>query len=149
MENLENEKHEIPKDFLNSCYLTRTGKIFTNLLIVCCIIILCSFITPILTILSYVIGIMLIFVTLGTIFVYIPDYWQRFTSFMSDSSAFVGNLVNVIPYIMGVSIAISILAIVFLSLDKKNKSKGRLAFCIVAGIVIIISLVIYLVGGLA
>lgn len=148
MDNLKKNEKTIPKEYLISFYMSRMGKIFSNISIVSLVLLICAILTPLLNVLLYILGFMLILVTVGAIFAVVPNYWQLFMPFVSGSSTFSGNLLNLIPYILIVGIVTAIVSSILLFLDKKNKHKGRIIYTIVIGVILVVALLVVLLGGI-
>lgn len=145
--NIESEI-TIPKSYIKNVYFARLGIIFFNIALGSLLMFICTMFSPILLAVLWILGFMLILISIGSIFVIIPGYWGKLTSFISNSSSFVSRLIEILPYILVVGIVASAVSIVFLFLDKNNKHKGRIIGSIIFAILLVICLVFILAGGL-
>lgn len=136
-----------PTKYLTNCYLTRLGTILSNMAIVCVIFCMSSILSSILSVLLWILGMMLILATLGSIFALIPNYWNKLVSLMEQSSQLIEKLIKVLPYIASVGLACAIASIVLLAMDKNKKHTGRIIFSIVASIIILIVIFVLIIGG--
>ncbi len=148
MENPQEKENKMPAGYMSSFYLSRLGVILSNISIASLIIFVCSLITPILLALCYGVGIILIFATIGTIFVMIPNYWQLLTSFMTNTSKLLNPLLSVLPYVLGIGLATAIASVLILFFDKQRNHKGRIVFGIIVVLLIVVAFVFVLCGGL-
>lgn len=148
MENPQEKEIKIPARYMHSLYLSRLGVILSNISIASLIIFVCSLITPILLALGYGLGIILIFATVGTIFVMIPNYWQLLTSFMTNTSKLLNPLLSALPYLLGIGLATAIASVLILLFDKQRNHKGRIVFGIIVILLIVVAFVFVLCGGL-
>lgn len=148
MENPQEKEIKIPAGYMSSLYLSRLGVILSNISIASLIIFVCSLITPILLALGYGLGIILIFATVGTIFVMIPNYWQLLTSFMTNTSKLLNPLLSALPYLLGIGLATAIASVLILLFDKQRNHKGRIVFGIIVILLIVVAFVFVLCGGL-
>lgn len=148
MENTEKSAISTPPSkFLTNCYLTRLGTILSNMAIVCVVFCMSSILSSILSVLLWILGLMLIFATLGSIFALIPNYWNKLVSLIEQSSQLLEKLIKVLPYIASVGLACAIVSIVLLAMDKNKKHTGRIIFSIVASIIILAVILFLIIGG--
>ena len=151
------------KKVIQSLHFGHLGKIAFNLSIVSLAISLATILTFLLTALIAMVGVLvvlfaviIIIFTLGLILT-VPNYWDgamsilNFTSSSAEKIALFGEkLASTWPIIVPLGILMSILSIVFLSLDKTRKHKARIIFSsiILAITVIVLILLIIGIGGM-
>lgn len=128
-------------------FLVRLGKIFFNLSVLFLVLSFCGVLSFFLTAFTFLIGVLVTIVTLGTVFSFAPDFWSNLLS----GTAFFADLANFfLQYRLvfaGVSVAAAVAAIVLLSLDRREKHAARTVF---AAIFIVLSLIgIFASGGVS
>lgn len=96
-----------------------------------------------------VLGVMFMIVTLGFVFAFVPNYWQIITSPLSLYESFFSKIIPYIPYVLGISIALSVVSIVLLSFDKYQKHTARIVFSAIVVLLSILVVSIFLTGGKA
>ena len=107
--------------------LAHVGIILCHLSIAGFLFVISSFLSTIAIILAFLLGLMIIVITVGTIFAIIPDYWDKLMSFMDGSGKFIEIVTKWSPTIGVVSIILCASSIVLLSFDLKwDKSKPRM-----------------------
>lgn len=111
-------------------FLIRLGKIFSNLSIFMLILCLCGILSFIFTGFIFLVGIVIIIVTLGTIFAISPNYFDQLTAAMNVSSSISSFFSNNSLIFASLTILFAILSIVLLLFDKQTKHKGRIGLSI-------------------
>lgn len=111
-------------------FLIRLGKIFSNLSIFMLVLCLCGILSFIFTGFIFLVGIVIIIVTLGTIFAISPNYFDQLTVAMNVSSSISSFFSNNSLIFAGLTILFAILSIVLLLFDKQTKHKGRIGLSI-------------------
>lgn len=139
------QKQHVPtqtKIDLNN-FAIRLGKIFSNISILFLILSFCGILSFVATAFIFLIGFILIILSIGTVFVYIPNYWDNLTN-ASRISAEISSFFLQYWYIfIAFTILFSILSLIFLKLDKNNKHTARIVISsIVVGIAIVAIIVI-------
>lgn len=136
-----------PPKILTSMYLTRLGVILSNLSIVALAISLSSIVTVVATMFTMIFGFMLMIISVGTVFIIIPNYWHRLIS----SAEVIGKVNEVIfkiwPAITIVGIVSAVASIICLCFDK---TRSHIARIVVSGVVIaciVIFALIMIIGG--
>ena len=124
-------------------FLIRLGKIFSNISIFFLVLCFCGILSFVSTVFIFLIGLVIIILSIGTIFAIIPNYWQSLTS-ITQISVEISNFFLQNFYIFAIiAILCSILALVLLLLDKQTKHTARIVVsCVVIGIVIISIIVV-------
>lgn len=124
-------------------YSVRLGKILFNLSIVCLILCGATLATALATGVIFIFGLIFIILSLGTVFVYFPNYFDALLSsgdFFAKISSF---LLQAFPYLIAIGIIGAIASIVFLALDKNEKHVARIT---IASIILALSVVIVIVS---
>ena len=138
------------------CFLIRLGKIFSNISIFSLILCFCGILSFVATAFILLIGLTIILLSIGTIFIVVPNYFEiimsasqisaKISAFFLEISAKISAFFLENFYIF-VSVAIvgSILSLVLLLLDKRTKHTARI---VVSSIVISISIITIIVFAL-
>lgn len=147
MEN--NIKNNIPAKFTKytaAAYSVHLGKILSNISIVCMVICLSSLISTLIVGLTFVFGLIFIILTFGTVFVIIPNYWNRLIS-SGDLLGYLSSFMETTwPYLAPIGIICAVVSIVLLSMDKYEKHPFRITVSSII-IAITIILLILLIAG--
>ncbi len=126
-------------------FLIRLGKIFSNLSIFMLVLCLCGILSFIFTGFIFLVGIVIIIVTLGTIFAISPNYFDQLTVAMNVSSSISSFFSNNSLIFAGLTILFAILSIVLLFFDKQTKHKGRIGlsiFILIVALLMILAIVL-------
>lgn len=123
----------------NPSKLEKWGGVFSKFVIICLILGSLAFASIILLPLVWLLGFLLILVTLGFIFALIPGYWSKLTGFGDTINKIGDFFLRVGPYVAGAGIAFCIMAILCFSLDKNKKHVKKI-------VLLSISLVLFIVG---
>lgn len=136
-----------PARVLSSMYTTRLGIILSNVAVICVLFCLSSIVSVVLSLLFWVLGMVLIFATLGIVLLVIPGYWSS----LMASGKIVANVANILmqawPYISITGIACSVASIVLLALDRNQRHIGRIVFSSIVIALIVIIMIILAVEG--
>lgn len=108
-----------------SQFATRLGKIFFNLSIIFLVFCLCGILSFISTALTIIVGLLVIIITLGTIFVINPDFWDGFMSAVDISSNVSNFFLSNLYIFAGLSISLAVASLILLSRDKTKKAHGQ------------------------
>lgn len=119
-------------------FSVRIGKIFSNISIVSLILCSCGVLSFALTALIFLVGLSIIVFSVGTIFLIVPNYFEKLTSVASVSAGISGFFLQNLFIFAIVSFFGALISFILLVLDKQTKHKGRL---VVSSIVIIISII--------
>ena len=122
----------------------RLGKIFSNMAIVMVIVTLFGIMSFVTTVLVMLIGICVTIITLGTIFIIAPEFWDKILSTGDFTGKIASFFMQNIFLFMGLAVGLSVISIVFLSFDKHTKHVGRI---VVSSIVIAVAAVSLIVFG--
>ena len=109
-------------------FLIRLGKIFSNLSIFMLVLCLCGILSFIFTGFIFLVGIVIIIVTLGTIFAISPNYFDQLIVAMNVSSSISSFFSNNSLIFAGLTILFAILSIVLLFLTNKQNIKDELVY---------------------
>ena len=140
-------KNDAPAKHLLMMNFQRFGEIFSNvstaLAVVAGFALLGMFIAPFAMMLNWIIAIGLVIISLGTILFasnmsFDSLIWIR----PENISAFGEFLFNVLPYVLGVAFATSVLAVVFLFLNKRKRPVGRIVLGIIIALVALVGVII-------
>ena len=126
----------------------RMGKIFSNLLIFTLILCLCALLSFLSVVFVWLFGIVLIILTVGTIFAMVPDYFSRLSSASNVTSNIAEFFFDNFYIFVSLCLVCAIASIVLLALDKQNKHTGRIVLSSLAIVICIILIIIYATGGL-
>lgn len=145
MGELETQPEE-NKTIIKKSKLQKYGVMLSNLSIVCLVCCLLSVFTVIIMPLVWLLGFLLILVTLGIIFAIIPNYWSKLEGFSETINKVNKFLLKIGPYIACVGIALAIASIVMLVLDKTNKNTKKIVVTLIACVLLIVCLVLCFVN---
>lgn len=145
MEELETQPEE-NKTVIKKSKLQKYGVMLSNLSIVCLVCCLLSVFTVIIMPLVWVLGFLLILVTLGIIFAIIPNYWSKLEGFSETINKVNKFLLKIGPYVACVGIVLAIASIVMLVLDKTNKNTKKIVITSIACVLLIVCLVLCFVN---
>ncbi len=126
-------------------FLIRLGKIFSNLSIFMLVLCLCGILSFIFTGFIFLVGIVIIIVTLGTIFAISPNYFDQLIVAMNVSSSISSFFSNNSLIFASLTILFAILSIVLLLFDKQTKHKGRIGlsiFILIVALLMILAIVL-------
>lgn len=135
-----------------SIYTKHLGTILSNYSIIgfsfILLVIFGTFLSGLYTLLAFIFSFIIVVVTFGLIFVSNPELLSKLFS-ASDDFAFILKLcAKAFPYVFGITLASSIIALILLCINKEKRSVSRIVFAsIITGLTLILGL-IYLFGGL-
>lgn len=150
-EDIKNNSIKISRNEMAKMYGEHFGLIFSNLSIFSLVLALSIFFIGIFTAVFTAFWTMLWFIlvifTLGIIFLMIPNYAAYLTKPTEILALFSPEtFMQILKYALPVMIVVNILAIVFLSLDKHKKHKGRIIFSSIALPLLVVSFIVLLIG---
>lgn len=137
--------NNIEKIYLKN-FILRIGIIFSNISIFSLILCFCGVLTFIASAFIILIGISLILLTLGSIFILVPDYWGIFSSAINSSVGINEFFFKYFYVFAGVAIAGALLSLLFLTSDKRNKHKGRVILSAAVIALAAVSVIIFAAG---
>ena len=146
-----------PASVLANMYMSRTGKILSNLTFLCILWFVLSFITPIVSMVFYAVVFCLVIAsvvfTLGSVFLFNPGFVPSLFELMKNGGEKLVEVTEFMykanPYVIGACAGLSLLSILLLSLNKHDKSVWRIVFSSILLAVSVIILLILLFGGKA
>ncbi len=115
----------------------RLGKIFFNLAIFLLIFCVCGMVSLLSTAFLFLVGAVVTILSMGTIFVYAPNFWNSIVAGMNATANFFSFVIGNAYIFLSIVIALSIASIVILALDRQNKHTSRI---VVASIVLVVAL---------
>ena len=135
-DNILHENITPPSGVLTKMYMTRLGKILSNISIFCLFVSLASMTAMILSLLWLVIALILIIGTLGAIYVIIPNF--RLVNTAESIGNFAEFLSKIVPYSLAIGIVCAIASLVLLIWDRNNIPWFRVVFSIIVIVVLLI-----------
>ena len=128
-------------------FTVRLGKIFSNLSIFFLILCLCGVLSFVTTAFILLCGLTAILITLGTIFIIIPDYWDKLMVASNISAEVSEFFFQNIFWFVGFSVAFALLALLLLVWDKKRSHVPRIVLSSVILAVALLCIVVVALGG--
>ena len=134
-------------------YLAHLGIILCHLSILGIGLIVGTFFAGLLSVFIFLLGLIIIVVTLGIVFLVIPDYWGKLTGVTDTMSNIMETSANLVPTIAIISAICCVASIVLTALDVRwEKARIRLVISsVMVGIVVVlvVGLVVGAIGGAA
>ena len=127
-------------------YSVHLGKIFSNLSIVFVVISLASLVTVIATGLMFLFGLILIIISLGTVFIYIPNYFDMLLSGTEFMGGVAGFLNQFWPVLTPLAIVLAGVSIVLLAMDKHERHTGRIVLSSIIVGIAVLTLILLIAG---
>lgn len=131
-------------DFLN--FLVRLGKIFSNISIVSLILCLCGVLSFVALAFIFIIAICVIILTLGTIFVIVPNFFDIVTSSATISAEIASFFLENFYIFTSITILCAIISLILLLLDKTNKHTARIVISSIVIAIAVLFIVVALTG---
>ena len=131
-------------EFLSFC--TRLGKIFSNLSIIFLILCFAGVLSFVSTAFILLIGLMLIIMTLGTIFVMVPNYWDGLTNASQISSNISMFFLENSTLFISLAIGFAVISLIFLLIDKRERPVARIVISSIVVAIAIISMIVIISG---
>lgn len=146
MQQSQDKSVTTPTSIITSMYFGRLGKIFSNISVVCLVFSLATIVSFLLTATVWLIGILLIILSVGAILAIFPDYISTLTQGQEIVTTIATALNASVPFLMTIGIIGAVASIILLILDRRERHTGRIAFSavILIGIVIVLFVI---VGG--
>ena len=127
-------------------FLIRLGKIFSNISILALLLCFSGILSFVATAFILLIGLVIIILSIGTIFVIVPNYFDVLMS-TSEVSAKISSFFLENFYIFAViAILGAILSLVLLLLDKRTKHIGRIVISSIVIAIVIIAIIVVATG---
>ena len=131
-------------DFFN--FLIRLGKIFSNISILSLILCFCGVISFAATAFILLIGLTIILLSIGTIFIVVPNYFEIIMSASQISAKISAFFLENFYIFVSVAIVGSILSLVLLLLDKRTKHTARIVVSSIVISIAIITIIVFALG---
>ena len=135
-----------PAKTMARLYSVHLGKIFSNLSIVFVVIGLASLVTVIATGLMFLFGLILIIMSLGTVFLYIPNYFDMLLSGTEFMGGVAGFLNQFWPVFTPLAIVLAGVSIVLLAMDKHERHTGRIVLSSIIVGIAVLTLILLIAG---
>ena len=124
-------------------FLVRLGKIFSNIAILGLILSSAGIMSFVALAFTFIFGFLLIVMSLGTIFVLVPNFSDIWLSVADTSSKIASFFMQNFYIFAGITIVFSILSFVLLITDRQSKHTARL---VISGVIIAILLIFIVVA---
>ena len=121
---------------------TRLGIIFSNLAIIFLVLTLSGIASFLTSVLLFLFGAIVTIITVGTIFIIEPNFWNSIISGMdTTASIFDFFMQNAYIFVL-ITILLSIISLVLLIMDKNNKHTARIVTLVLILVIAIISIIL-------
>ena len=127
-----------PKGWLAVQCGVRFAKILTNFSVLCAIVCILTGASFLLVAAVFLFGAVAIIGSLGTVFILIPEFGDKFTGAINNTSQISQMLTDIWPIVAGVGLGCAALAIIIFACIKTEKHNVRIALCSVMAAVILI-----------
>lgn len=127
-------------------FIVRLGKIFSNLSILGLILCFSGILSFAATAFIILMGFVIIILSIGTIFIYIPNFFDLFMSASSVSAQISGFFLQNFYIFAAITILGAIISLVLLLLDKQNKHTARIVISSVVLGIVLISIIVVATG---
>ena len=127
-------------------FVVRLGKIFSNLSIVFLILCLCGILSFVSLAVILTFGFALIILTIGTIFVMVPNYWDILMTASQFTAKLASFFLDKFFIFVAFTILFAILSLILLKLDKQQKHTGRIVVSLIIIGIAIISIIVIAAG---
>ncbi len=124
-------------------FLVRLGKIFSNIAILGLILSSAGILSFVALAFTFIFGFLLIVMSLGTIFILVPNFSDIWLSVADTSSKIASFFMQNFYIFAGITIVFSILSFVLLITDRQSKHTARL---VISGVIIAILLIFIIVA---
>ncbi len=128
------------------CFLIRLGKIFSNISIFSLILCFCGILSFVATAFILLIGLTIILLSIGTIFIVVPNYFEIIMSASKISASISGFFLQNFYIFASIAIVGSILSLVLLLLDKRTKHTGRIVVSSIVIAIVVITIIVFALG---
>ena len=127
-------------------FLTRLGKIFSNISIFSLILCLCGFLSFVSIIFIFLIGAIAIIFTLGFIFMIAPNFMDSLGNAIKISASLSQFFLNNLYIFASITIICSIISLILLLVDKRQKHTARVILSILVIAVATLIIVVFALG---
>ena len=123
-------------------FLIRLGKIFSNISILALILCFSGILSFVATAFILLIGLVVIILSIGTIFVIVPNYFDILMSTSEVSAKISAFFLENFYIFASIAIIGAILSLVLLLLDKRTKHIGRIVISSIVIVIVIIAIIV-------
>ena len=148
-QNSEIKSYNPPAGVISKMYIYHLGVILSNISMVCCILASLAIFSFIIPAVYFIALIGLVLVSIGTIFVFVPNFGSAFEFGADLSSEIIPKVIGAFPYLAAIALITAAVSMVLLLLDKNNRDWGRIGFSIGILSIVVILIIIIIVGALA
>lgn len=123
-------------------FLIRLGKIFSNISILALLLCFSGILSFVATAFILLIGLVIIILSIGTIFVIVPNYFDILMSTSEVSAKISAFFLENFYIFASIAIVGAVLSLILLLLDKRNKHIARIVISSVVIAVVIITIIV-------
>ena len=123
-------------------FLIRLGKIFSNISILALLLCISGILSFVATAFILLIGLVVIILSIGTIFAFVPNYFDILMSTSEVSVKISAFFLENFYIFASIAIVGSVLSLILLLLDKRNKHIARIVISSVVIAVVIITIIV-------
>lgn len=127
-------------------FLTRVGKICSNLSIILIAVSLLGMVSFIATALIFLFGVVVILLSIGTIFAYVPNFFDYILSGVQYSASVASFFLQYWYAFLPVGIALAAISLVLLATDKNSRHTGRIVISSIVVGIALLSIIVLAVG---
>lgn len=127
-------------------FIVRLGIIFSNISIFSLILCYFGILSFISTAFILLVGLVIIVLTIGTIFIIVPDYFNIFMSVTDISAKVSAFFLDNFYLFISITILSSILSLILIFLSKQTRYIGRIIFSVIIVIIAMFTIIIIAMG---
>ena len=127
-------------------FIVRLGIIFSNISIFSFILCYFGILSFISTAFILLVGLVIIVLTIGTIFIIVPDYFNIFMSVTDISAKVSAFFLDNFYLFISITILSSILSLILILLNKQTRYIGRIIFSVIIVIIAMFTIIIIAMG---
>ena len=127
-------------------FIVRLGIIFSNISIFSLILCYFGILSFISTAFILLVGLVIIVLTIGTIFIIVPDYFNIFMSVTDISAKVSAFFLDNFYLFISITILSSILSLILTLLNKQTRYIGRIIFSVIIVIIAMFTIIIIAMG---
>ncbi len=127
-------------------FLIRLGKIFSNISIIALVLCFSGILSFVATAFILLIGLVIIILSIGTIFIIVPNYFDILMSASKISVSISAFFLENFYIFASIAIVGAVLSLILLLLDKRNKHIARIVISSVVIAVVIITIIVIAMG---
>ena len=127
-------------------FIVRLGIIFSNISIFSLILCYFGILSFISTAFILLVGLVIIVLTIGTIFIIVPDYFNIFMSVTDISAKVSAFFLDNFYLFISITILSSILSLILILLNKQTRYIGRIIFSVIIVIIAMFTIIIIAMG---